>query len=206
MNRTESLKHKRRTTVLDCRTVYDGYARVDRYRLRHSLHQGGCSDVLTREVIERGHVSAVIPVDPVRDRIVFIEQFRPGALAAGWEPWLLECIAGIIEPGEDARDVARREALEEAGCEIRDLWPIGRFLATPGISSETVELFCGRTDSRGVEGIYGVAEEGEDIRAMTVAVEDAWRLLADQRIVNAITLVAMQWLAANYAQVKTRWR
>ena len=82
--------------------IFDGYFKVDRYRLRHSLHAGGMSPALEREVLERGQVSAVLPVDPQRRRLVLIEQFRPGAYALGWHPWLLECVAGIIEPGEQA--------------------------------------------------------------------------------------------------------
>ena len=86
--------------IIDSEVVYDGHFRLDRYRLRHRQFAGGMGRVLTREVLERGRVAAVLPVDPVRDRVVLIEQFRPGAWAAQWEPWLLECVAGVIESGE----------------------------------------------------------------------------------------------------------
>ena len=54
-----------------------------KYSLRHKKFDGSWSDSISREVFERGAVAAVVPYDPVRDRIVLIEQFRPGPMAAG---------------------------------------------------------------------------------------------------------------------------
>ena len=191
--------------VLETEVAYDGHFRLDRYRLRHRQFAGGMGRVLTREVLERGRVAAVLPVDPVRDRVVLIEQFRPGAWAAQWEPWLLECVAGVIEPGETPEELARREALEEAGCVITDLVLIASFLSSPGATSETVQLFCGRIDSDGVGGLHGLGTEGEDIRARTMQVAEAVALLDEGRIVNAKTIIALQWIARHYASLKSTW-
>ena len=101
--------------IIERATVYQGYFRVDRYRLRHSLFAGGMSAPIEREIFERGHAVAVLPYDSIRDEVVLIEQFRAGAYAAGRPAWLLEIVAGIIEPGETRETVARRETQEEAG-------------------------------------------------------------------------------------------
>ena len=185
--------------------VHDGYFRLDRYHLRHRRFAGGLGPVLTREILERGRVAAVLPVDPGRDRVVLIEQFRPGAWAAGRDPWLVECVAGVIEPGETPEALARREALEEAGCIVTDLVPVATFLTSPGATTETVRLFCGRVDSDGVGGLHGVAAEGEDIRVSVLPVEDAVALLDEGRIVNAKTIIALQWIARHYDSLKARW-
>lgn len=185
--------------------VHDGFFRLDRYRLRHRQFAGGLGPVLSREILERGKVAAVLPVDTERDRIVLIEQFRPGAWGADWDPWLLECVAGVIEPGETPDELARREALEEAGCVITDLMPISTFLTSPGATTETVRLFCGRVDSEGVGGLHGLAEEGEDIRVSVVSVDSAVALLDDGKIVNAKTIIALQWIARHYASLKAQW-
>ena len=185
--------------------VHDGFFRLDRYRLRHRQFAGGLGPLLTREILERGRVAAVLPVDPVRDRVVLIEQFRPGAWAADWEPWLLECVAGVIEPGETAEELARREALEEAGCVITDLVPIASFLTSPGAMTETVRLFCGRVDSEGIGGVHGLDTEGEDIRATAMPVSEAVALLDEGGIVNAKTIIALQWIARHYSTLKTQW-
>ena len=191
--------------LIDREVVHDGFFRLDRYRLRHRQFAGGLGPVLTREVLERGKVAAVLPVDPVRDRVVLIEQFRPGAWGADWDPWLLECVAGVIEPGETPEDLSRREALEEAGCVVTDLVPIATFLTSPGATTETVRLFCGRVDSEGVGGLHGLAGEGEDIRVSVVTVDEAVALLDEGRIVNAKTIIALQWIARRYASLKARW-
>ncbi|MCB2157335.1 MAG: NUDIX domain-containing protein, partial [Rhodobacteraceae bacterium] len=47
----------------------------------------------------------------MRDRVLLIEQFRMGPYARGdAEPWLIEAIAGRVDPGETPEDAARREA------------------------------------------------------------------------------------------------
>ncbi|MDH3638388.1 MAG: NUDIX domain-containing protein, partial [Gammaproteobacteria bacterium] len=154
-------------------TVFKGFFRIDRYRIRHRRHDGTMSDPIEREVAGRGHIAAVLPVDPDRDRVVLVEQFRPGAMGAGWEPWSVECVAGIIETGEQVEDVARRESIEECGCRIEALEPVHCFLTTPGALTETVNLYCGKIDSRDAGGIYGVSDEGEDIKVLVYTVEEA---------------------------------
>ena len=191
--------------VIDKRTVFEGHYRIERYHLRHTLHAGGMSETLSRELFERGQVAAVLPVDPVRDEVILIEQFRIGPYAVGWDPWLLEGVAGIIEDGESPEDVARRETLEEAGCEIIDLVPVMRYISSPGACSETVALYCGRVDTSGAGGVHGLADEGEDIKVMVYPVAKAIGLLDSGRIVNAKTIIALQWLALNYTDLKRRW-
>lgn len=195
----------RRVDLIEKRTVFDGYFRIDRFRIRHSLHEGGMSETLEREVFERGRVAAVLPVDPLRDEVVLIEQFRIGPYAAGWNPWLLEGVAGIIENGESAEDVARREAMEEAGCEVTDLVPMMRYLSSPGACTETVELFCGRVNSADAGGVHGLDAEGEDIRVVVYPVKDALALLDSAKVVNGKTIIALQWLALHYDGLKVRW-
>lgn len=195
-----------RVEVLDRETAFEGYFRIDRYRLRHEHYAGGLGDPVVREVFERGRVAAVLPLDPRAGQVVLIEQFRPGAWARGWHPWLLECVAGVIEDGESAEALCRREAMEEAGCELLDLVPIGvPFLTSPGACSESVALFCARVDSRGVGGIHGLADEGEDIKVAAYGIDDALALLDDGRIVNAKTIIALQWLALNRERILERW-
>ena len=194
-----------RVEVLECTTPYRGFFRMDLYRLRHRSFAGGWSEALTREVFERGHAAAVVLYDPARDRVVLIEQFRIGAFTAGLEPWLLEAVAGIIEPGEAAEAVVRREAMEEAGCQVSALEPIGRFLMTPGGSSETITLYCGRIEATGDGGLYGLAEEGEDIRAVNLPWDQVRARLEAGEILSAHTVIALQWLAAHRDELRLRW-
>ena len=186
--------------------VYDGYFRMDRYRLRHRLYDGSWSGEVTRELFERGHAAALLPYDPVLDAVVLIEQFRIGAYAAGWKPWLIEIVAGIIEPGEMAEDVVRREASEEAGLSVSELLPIAEYLPSPGGTSETTALFCGRVDAARAGGIHGLADENEDIEVSVHEGRDIMALISSGRIRNAVSLIALQWFLLNRQTLRQRWR
>ena len=83
--------------IFERRRVYNGHFKVDLFRLRHRLFGGGWSSEVTRELFDRGHATAVLPYDPVRDEVILIEQFRVGALDDPGGPWLLEIVAGVIE-------------------------------------------------------------------------------------------------------------
>jgi len=192
--------------IREKRTVYQGHFRVDRYRLRHRLHAGGWSAEMTREVFERGHAAAVIPYDPIRDEVVLIEQFRVGAYAAGRSPWLVEIVAGIIDPGETPEQVVRREAREEAGLDVGALERIAEYLSSPGGASESVVVFCGRVDTTNAGGIHGHPDEGEDILVRVHPYAAVENMLRTASASNAVTLIALQWLALNRDGLRARWR
>lgn len=133
--------------ILEKTMGYEGFFRIERYRLRHRLFNGDWSRPLVREVFERGHAAAVLPYDPILDAVVLIEQFRVGALTAPDGPWLLEIVAGMIETDETAEEVVKRESVEEADCAITDLIPLHDYLVSPGGTTERIALFCGRVDA-----------------------------------------------------------
>ncbi len=195
-----------RIDILDKTVCYDGFFRIERYRLRHHLFRGGWSRVLTRELFERGHAVAVLLYDPERDTVVLIEQFRVGAVEAPGDPWLVEIVAGVFDhPGEAPEDVARREALEEANCQIQELVPICEYLVSPGGTSERITLFCGRVDTTDVGGLHGLAEEAEDIRVSVVPRVQALEQVEDGRIRCAAPIIALQWLQLHHQDLRARW-
>jgi ADP-ribose pyrophosphatase len=196
---------KRRVDIVESILAFDGYFKINRYRLRHSLFRGGMGPEITREVFERGQAVAVLPYDPVLDQVVLIEQFRPGVLSGGDDPWLIETVAGIVEPGEETEEVARREAKEEAGIDFQEISPIARYYVSPGGSTETVSLFIGRIDATGAGGLFGLASEGEDIKVHVLGYETAMTWLAEGRIKVATTLVALQWLTLHRRELRHRW-
>ncbi len=191
--------------LLDRTTVYHGYFRIDRFRLRHRLQSGAWSRPLIRECFERGHAAAVLPYDPVSDNVVLIEQFRIGALSAGLAPWVLEVVAGVMEEGETPEEVARREAEEETGFPVGELVKICDYLSSPGGASELVRLFCGRCNSADAAGVHGMAEEDEDILVLPMPFADALDLLERGGVNNAVTIIALQWLALHRDGLRRRW-
>jgi len=183
--------------VIEKTICYKGFFSIAQLRLRHRKYDGEWSEILTREIFERGHAVAVLPYDPVRDEVVLIEQFRVGALDFPADPWLIEIVAGIIDEGESAEGVAHREMAEEAGCEIERLEHVCDYLVSPGGTTESTALFCGKVDATGVGGVHGLIDEGEDIKVSVVSYDEAVLLLNSGRIHSASPIIALQWLILN---------
>lgn len=191
--------------VIERESCFRGFYRLDRVHLRHRQFAGGMGPQLSRELFVRHDAVCVLPYDPQRDCVVLIEQFRVGALDKSANPWLLELVAGLIDKDEEPEEVARREAVEEAGLTLGALWPITAYYPSPGGSDERVHLFVGRCDSATAAGIHGLPEEGEDIRVHVWPLADALQAVRDGRIDNAASIIALQWLALNRAEVRGLW-
>ncbi|KAA8727619.1 MAG: ADP-ribose diphosphatase [Ewingella americana] len=186
-------------------TRYKGFFSIIAYRFRHRLFSGEMSHEVVREVFERGHAAVLLPYDPQRDEVVLIEQIRIPAIDSSDTPWLLEMVAGIIEPGETVEDVARREALEEANIVVGRCKPALSYLASPGGTSERLSILVGEVDATTAQGIHGLAAENEDIRVHVVSREQAYRWVEEGVIDNAASVIALQWLALHHESLRKEW-
>lgn len=192
--------------IVEREACFRGFYALDRLHLRHEQFGGGMGPVISRELFVRHDAVCVLPYDPLRDRVVLIEQFRVGALDKSAHPWLLEVVAGLVDKDESPEEVAHREAMEEAGLTLGELWPVTAYYPSPGGSDERVQLYVGRCDSEGAGGIHGLAEEGEDIRVLVLSLDEALAAMNAGRIDNAASIIALQWLALNRAEVRQTWR
>lgn len=186
-------------------TLYRGFFSLERYRFRHRLFSGEMSGEVVREIFERGHAAVLLPFDPLRDEVVLIEQIRIAAWDTSETPWLLEMVAGMIEEGETPEDVARREAVEEAGLNVGRVKKMLSYLASPGGTSERLTVLVGEVDAATAQGIHGLAEENEDIKVHVMSRERAYQLLEEGRIDNAATVIALQWLQLHYQDLRNEW-
>ena len=186
-------------------TLYSGFFSMDLYRFRHRLFNGEMSGEIRREIFERGHAAVLLPFDPVRDEVVLVEQIRIAAYDVSESPWLLEMVAGMIEEGETVEDVARREALEEAGLVVGRTKPVLSYLASPGGTSER-SIMVGEVDATTAEGIHGLADENEDIRVHVVSREQAYQWVEEGKIDNAASVIALQWLQLHYQTLRNEWK
>jgi len=191
--------------ILSKKTLYQGFFKMSKYAFKHKLFEGGWSDVVEREVFERGHAIAVLPYDPVLDEFVMIEQVRIGALPTSTSPWLLEVVAGIIDEGETPEDVCCREAKEEAGLEIKKLHKALSYLSSPGGTTERLHIYVGLVDASNAKGVHGLEYESEDILVHRVSTSEALDWINQGKIDNAATLIALQWFAMNKQQILEKW-
>lgn len=181
--------------------LYRGFFRLHRLTLSHPRFEGGRVRI-QREVLDRGDAVCVLLYDPRADAVVLVEQFRVGALGKTDSPWLLELVAGIVEPGESAEQVARRESLEEAGIALGPVLPITGYLPSPGGCDEWIELLCALVDSSRAGGVHGLADEGEDIKVHVIPASEAFRLVREHRLHNAAAIIALQWLELNHGRLQ----
>ncbi|QKJ49071.1 ADP-ribose diphosphatase [Proteus vulgaris] len=191
--------------LLNQRDLYKGFFRMTEYRFKHRLFEGGWSEEVKREVFERGNAGVLLAYDPKRDEVVLIEQIRIPAYETSETPWLLEVVAGMVEPGESPEDVVRREAQEEAGVIVGRCEPIVSYLSSPGGTSERMHVYVGEVDATTAKGIHGLACENEDIRVHVVSREQAYLWVEKGVIDNAASVIALQWLQLHHVALRKRW-
>lgn len=187
--------------------VFAGFLSVEEYELRHRRFDGSWSDRVSRSAVVWGDAVTVLPYDPVHDRLLLIEQFRPGPLARGdHRPWCIEVVAGRIDGDEEAEAVARREAAEEAGLTLGRLEPMGGYYPTSGLAAEHLTSFVGEASLPDLgESVHGLASEHEDIRAIVLDFEAAMKAVGEGSLNTAPALLSVLWLAANRGRLRALW-
>ena len=141
---------------------------------------------------------AVLPFDPVKQAFLLVEQFRIGLVARGVHPWNLEIVAGFMDvDGENELATAKRELLEETGCECTNIHPLISYYPGPGGSGSKIHVFVAEIDVEKAVRHTGLKEEGEDIRVHRVSVNDLQQKLAAGEIDNATSIIAFQQFFLN---------
>lgn len=191
--------------VLDQKVLFQGYFRMDKYTVEYKKFDGTKSEAVEREIFERGCAAAVIPYDPITNKVVLIEQFRVGAINGKKSPWLVEIVAGIIDEGEDSEKTVVRELQEEAGLDCKNLKFINNFFTSPGGSTEEIDLYVAQVDSTKAQGSHGLESENEDIRVFSLDVEEAYELVKKGIICNSIAIIAIQYLMLHAKELIKEW-
>ena len=187
-------------------TPYAKFFSVEDWRLGWRQFDGRMGAPADRAVFVMADAVTVLPYDPIRDRVLLIEQFRAGPLARGdAAAWQLEAVAGRIDPGETPEQAARREALEEAGLTLDALIPVADYYPSPGAITEYLYSFVALTDlPDGVAGVFGVEEEAEDIRGHLIPFAHMMDLVATGEIANAPLILTALWLQRERPRLRAR--
>ncbi|NNE53257.1 MAG: NUDIX domain-containing protein [Sulfitobacter sp.] len=185
--------------------VYARFYALDELALRFERFDGSMSERVERAIFIGSDAAILLPYDPVRDRVLLIEQVRMGPLARGDKGvWMLEPIAGNIDPGEDPETTARREAMEEAGLEISQLETIAEVYASPGNATEFFYIYLGIADlPDDITGTGGVETEHEDIRSHLLPFEDLIAMADRFSFGNAPLVLAVNWLARHRDRLRS---
>ena len=183
--------------IINKKNIYSGFFKMNEITLKYKKYDGSWSNNIKRELFGGAQVSAVLPYDPIKKEIVLLQQFRPGTISKNVNNYLNEIVAGIIDPGEDAETTAKRECLEETGCEVKKLIPIQNYFPAPGSSESFYHLFLAEIETFEGERIMGLNSENEDILVKSFKIDDIKDKLKNGEIINGLSLIALQWFFLN---------
>ncbi len=185
----------RNVEIQNKRTVFDDKFKIQEATLRFQKFNGQMSDTVHRLVFERGDSAAALLFNKDTQKVLLIEQFRYPAYEKG-PGWIREVIAGVIDKGEQPEETIRREIREEIGYEVHEqLTHIATFYVSPGGTSERNMLYYAEVSSADcVSAGGGKASEHEDIELVELTLTELWKALDNGDIVDAKTLIAVQWL------------
>lgn len=142
------------------------------------------------EIIRHPGASAILPFlsdakgeDP---QILLIRQYRYAA-----NGYVYEVPAGRLEPGEDPKDCAKRELLEETGCTASGVQYLTTIFTTPGFTDEKIHLFMATGVTRGDARL----ESDEFVELQPRTLSQALRMIQAGEIQDAKTIVTILYAA-----------
>lgn len=175
--------------------IFEDIFKIEEAHLRFEKFNGEMTDTVRRISLERGDSVAVVILNLTTNKIILVSQFRYPSYNNG-QGWLIETIAGMVEPGESPEETARREVEEEIGLNISTLEFISTFYLSPGGSSERIHLFYSEVSGENAKykGTGGLISEGEDIKAEELSLEEALGKVRSGEIMDAKTIIGIYWL------------
>jgi len=142
-----------------------------------SLPNGGTA---TREIVK--HPGAVAVIAVTDGRLLVVEQYRKPL-----ERLQVEIPAGKLDGGEDPADAAKRELQEETGYDCEKVTLLHSMATSPGFADEVIHLYV----AEGLKSGNASPDEDEFLNVFAYTPEEASQAIADGRICDAKTLIAV---------------
>lgn len=150
-----------------------------------------------RETYDRGNSAALLPYNREQRTVVLVRQFRYPAYVNGYDDLLIEAAAGLLD-NETPEARIRAEAEEETGYRLGGVRKIFEAFMSPGALTEKMHFFVAEYEARmRVSAGGGLADEGEEIEVLELPFEQALAMIGDGRIVDAKTIMLLQYAALN---------
>jgi nudix-type nucleoside diphosphatase (YffH/AdpP family) len=178
------------------RVLSDNYGTLKSTTFEWRRNDGAWQRV-TRDVFDRGNAAAILPYSLARRTVVLVRQFRLPTYLNGYDDLLIEAAAGVLDDASP-EDRIRGEAEEEVGYRLHRVQKVFEAFMSPGAVTEKMHFFVAEYESEmriGTGG--GLAEEGEDIEVLELPIDQALAMIADGRIVDAKTIMLLQYAALN---------
>ena len=150
-----------------------------------------------RETYDRGNGAALLPYNLAQRSVVLVRQFRYPAYVNGYDDLMIEAAAGLLD-NESPEQRIRAEAEEETGYRLGDIRKIFEAFMSPGSVTEKLHFFVAEYDPlMRIGSGGGNQDEGEDIEVLELPIDQAMAMMADGRIVDAKTIMLLQYAALN---------
>jgi nudix-type nucleoside diphosphatase (YffH/AdpP family) len=182
------------------RRLFDDFFKIDELLVAHEQIDGTMSAVQRRLVLERGDSVAVLLLHAERKSVVLVKQFKVPVLVghrrddpSTTDGWIVETVAGMVDANETPEAAAIRETFEETGYQIRQVRLIGKFLSSPGGTSERVFLYFAEVGDADRTGKGGGIDD-EDIEVIEIPLEEIFDQLTRGGFEDPKLWIAAYWL------------
>lgn len=179
------------------KNLYVGFNQLDEYDLQvPSLNLNNPdSRICRREILKCSDAVFILIYAPEIDSFVFCQEFRAGVFInpSADDPFILECAAGMIDRESNPEQIARAEVYEETGLTAGDLQLIAAVYSSPGRITEKVYVYFTEVMGVPTTGIFGLADEHEEIITHLIKREEVYRMMDELKIIDSMTLLALNW-------------
>ena len=148
-----------------------------------------------RETYDRGNGATLLPYNLAQRTVVLLRQFRYPAYVNGYDNLMIEAAAGLLDNASPEARI-RAEAEEETGYRLGAVTKVFEAFMSPGAVTEKLHFFVAEYQpAMRVGSGGGLADEGEDIEVLELAIDEALTMIADGRIADAKTIMLLQYAA-----------
>ncbi|ELY3596079.1 NUDIX domain-containing protein [Cronobacter turicensis] len=187
---------REKVRIIETQTLSDDWYVLKKYTFDYQRRDGQWQRQ-SREAYDRGNGATILLYNRAERCVILTRQFRMPVFLNGYNGLLTETAAGLLDEADPETRI-RAEAEEETGYLVDNVEKVFEAYMSPGSVTEKLYFFIGEYDPARRSGTGGgVADEGEDIEVVKMPIDDALRAVRDGEIVDAKTIMLLQYAALN---------
>ncbi|EOI3467055.1 NUDIX domain-containing protein [Cronobacter turicensis] len=187
---------REKVCIIETQTLSDDWYVLKKYTFDYQRRDGQWQRQ-SREAYDRGNGATILLYNRAERCVILTRQFRLPVFLNGYDGLLTETAAGLLDEADPETRI-RAEAEEETGYLVDNVEKVFEAYMSPGSVTEKLYFFIGEYDPARRSGTGGgVAQEGEDIEVVKMPIDDALRAVRDGEIVDAKTIMLLQYAALN---------
>jgi len=183
-----------RVRILSSEILADDWARLTKYTIDFTRRDGVVERQI-RQVYDRGDGALILPIDPERQTVLLVRQFRMPVYLDDKKGFIIEACAGLLDEN-DPETAIRKEAEEELGYAIKEVTRVLDVYMSPGSVKERLSFFLAHySPADRISAGGGSAHEGEDIEVIELALAQALAMISRGEIIDAKTIILLHHVA-----------